>query len=94
MAVAPDGLHTWQRTVQLSEQDLAATWGEYRKTQAESARNVLMEHYLPLVKANSERLATKLPNEVEIDDLSVRRLRVDELMVAGAPLTSKSESQR
>jgi RNA polymerase sigma factor for flagellar operon FliA len=69
MAVTSDGLRTWQRTVQLSEQELAASWGEYRKTQSESARNVLMEHYLPLVKANSERLATKLPNEVEIDDL-------------------------
>jgi len=69
MAVAPDGLRTWQRTVELSDEQLAAVWGEYRKTQSQDARNVLMEHYLPLVKANSERLATKLPNEVEIDDL-------------------------
>ena len=69
MALASEGLRTWQQTFQLSEQQLAATWGEYRKTQSEGARNILMEHYLPLVKANSERLATKLPNEVEIDDL-------------------------
>jgi RNA polymerase sigma factor for flagellar operon FliA len=69
MAVAPEGLRTWQRSVLLSDEDLAATWQEYRRTGAEGSRNILMEHYLPLVKVNSERLATKLPNEVEIDDL-------------------------
>jgi len=69
MGRAPDGIRTWQRTFELSEDDLAAAWQEYRQTQSESLRNVLMEHYLPLVKVNSERLATKLPDEVELDDL-------------------------
>ncbi|MBM4018365.1 MAG: FliA/WhiG family RNA polymerase sigma factor [Planctomycetes bacterium] len=69
MAVAPEGLRTWQRTVQLSDRQLAALWKEYRKTGSEDCRGVLLEHYLPLVRANSERLATRLPNEVELDDL-------------------------
>jgi len=69
MARAPDSLRTWQRTVVLSEEDLTSTWDEFRQTRADSVRNVLMEHYLPLVKINSERLASKLPDEVELDDL-------------------------
>ena len=69
MGRAPESLRTWQRSITLSEEELAATWAEYRKTHAESVRNVLMEHYLPIVKINSERLATKLPDEVEVDDL-------------------------
>ncbi len=69
MARAPDGLRTWQRTIELSGEQLAETWDEYRRTQSDDIRNVLMEHYLPIVKINSERLSNKLPDEVEIDDL-------------------------
>ncbi|MHC4091236.1 MAG: FliA/WhiG family RNA polymerase sigma factor, partial [Planctomycetota bacterium] len=32
-------------------------------------RNMLMEKYLPIVKYNAERIAAKLPDEVENDDL-------------------------
>jgi RNA polymerase sigma factor FliA len=32
-------------------------------------RNALMEHYLHLVRYNAERIHTKLPDEVELDDL-------------------------
>jgi RNA polymerase sigma factor for flagellar operon FliA len=69
MGRPPDGLRTWQRTVQLSDEELAACWLEFRRTHSESIRNVLMEHYLPIVKVNSERLSNKLPDEVELDDL-------------------------
>ena len=44
-------------------------WQEYRKTGEESLRNQLLEHYLPLVKYNAERVHTKLPDEVDVDDL-------------------------
>ena len=44
-------------------------WPEYKKTGSEGLRNQLMEHYLPLVKYNAERIYTKLPDEVDIDDL-------------------------
>jgi RNA polymerase sigma factor for flagellar operon FliA len=69
MGLALDGLRTWHRRVVLSDEELASTWQEYLKTHSDSVRNILMEHYLPLVKVNSERLASKLPNEVELDDL-------------------------
>jgi RNA polymerase sigma factor for flagellar operon FliA len=69
MARMPDGLRTWQRSITLSDDELTVTWQEYRKTRADAIRNILIEHYLPLVKVNSERLANKLPDEVEVDDL-------------------------
>jgi len=69
MGRSPDGIRTWQRGIQLSEEDLSGAWQEYRKMRSEELRNVLIEHYLPLVKVNSERLAHKLPDEVELDDL-------------------------
>jgi RNA polymerase sigma factor FliA len=69
MTSSSEGLRTWQRNFILSEEDLASTWEEYRRTHSEDVRNTLMEHYLPLVKVNSERLSNKLPDEVELDDL-------------------------
>jgi RNA polymerase sigma factor FliA len=62
-------LRTWQKSVTLSETELAATWADYRQSHDDDSRNTLMEHYLPLVKVNSERLSNKLPDEVELDDL-------------------------
>lgn len=35
----------------------------------EQLRNILMEHYLHLVRYNAERIHHKLPDEVELDDL-------------------------
>ena len=39
------------------------------KVTCEISRNVLMEHYLHLVRYNAERIHQKLPDEVELDDL-------------------------
>ena len=69
MGSSSDGLRTWQRSIALSDEELAATWQEFRRTRSDEIRNVLIEHYLPLVKVNSERLSNKLPDEVELDDL-------------------------
>jgi len=69
MARSSDGLQTWQPSVELDEAQLAEAWKEYQRTHSEAMRNRLMEHYLPIVKINSERLASKLPDEVELDDL-------------------------
>jgi RNA polymerase sigma factor for flagellar operon FliA len=44
-------------------------WKAYRKNKDEESRNRLMEHYLPMVKYAAERLYSKLPDEVELDDL-------------------------
>src|ERR1700744_5922301 len=42
---------------------------EKLRVNGESLRNVLMEHYLHLVRYNAERIHQKLPDEVELDDL-------------------------
>ncbi len=49
-------------------------WKEYQKVKeepvkAEPIRNFLMEKYLPLVRYNAERIYTRLPDEVDIEDL-------------------------
>ncbi len=44
-------------------------WSEYKKTGSEQLRNQLMENYLHLVKYNAERIYSKLPDEVDVDDL-------------------------
>jgi RNA polymerase sigma factor for flagellar operon FliA len=44
-------------------------WERYRKCKDQDLRNFLMEKYLPLVRYNAERIATRLPDEVDIQDL-------------------------
>ena len=51
-------------------EDIGGVWIDYRRTRTPRLRNLLMERYLPIVKYNAERIAAKLPDEVEIDDLT------------------------
>ena len=44
-------------------------WVKYQQTHEESMRNYLMEKFLPLVRYNAERIHTRLPDEVDIEDL-------------------------
>ncbi len=44
-------------------------WKQFKKKGDDESRNKLLEHYLPLVKYAAERLRTKLPDEVDVDDL-------------------------
>ncbi len=48
---------------------LATVWHDYRKNATQEVRNMLLMNFLPLVKFSAERLASKLPDEVELDDL-------------------------
>jgi RNA polymerase sigma factor for flagellar operon FliA len=52
-----------------SQRPITEVWEEYRKTGSEDLRNFLVEKYLPLVRYNAERVHTKLPDEVDVDDL-------------------------
>jgi RNA polymerase sigma factor for flagellar operon FliA len=54
--------------VELSD-DVMAIWTEYKKTGDRSLRNQLVEQYLPLVRYTAERIAAKLPSEVDTEDL-------------------------
>lgn len=44
-------------------------WEQFHKTHEDCYRNLLMEHYRDLVKYCAERLHSKLPDKVELDDL-------------------------
>jgi len=46
------------------------TWVDFKKDQSrDDLRNELVEHYLPLVKYNAERIWHRVPKGVELDDL-------------------------
>ena len=52
------------------ELDILPAWEAFKEDlENPDLRNVLLEHYLPLVKIHSERLWKRLPDGVDIDDL-------------------------
>lgn len=53
----------------LAKRPIKSIWTEYRRTRDVALRNFLMEKYLHLVRYNAERLYTRLPDEVDIEDL-------------------------
>lgn len=57
------------KTVQL--ENIAEVWQGFFASEKldESFRNLLMEHYLPIVKYTADRIYAKLPDKVELDDL-------------------------
>lgn len=48
---------------------ILAVWKRYQRKPSQELRNFLMENYLHLVRYNAERIYTRLPNEVDIEDL-------------------------
>jgi RNA polymerase sigma factor FliA len=51
-------------------EDIADVWNQFKKDPSrKELRNALIEHYLPLVKYNGERIWSRLPDGVELDDL-------------------------
>ena len=49
--------------------DIDKIWEQFHKAHDDRFRNLLMEHYRYLVKYTAERLHSKLPDKVELDDL-------------------------
>jgi RNA polymerase sigma factor for flagellar operon FliA len=49
--------------------DVAQVWRDYKESPSIELRNQLVEHYLPLVKYNAERIWARLPDGVDLDDL-------------------------
>ncbi len=49
--------------------DIEKIWKQFHKAHSDHYRNLLMEHYRPLVRYTAERLHSKLPDKVELDDL-------------------------
>jgi RNA polymerase sigma factor for flagellar operon FliA len=71
----PARLEAGKRKAPLDQRPIQEVWREYQKIKdgeprlAEPMRNFLMEKYLPLVRYNAERIYTRLPDEVDIEDL-------------------------
>ena len=57
------------KTKQAQEVDISQVWEQFHKTKDDHSRNLLMEHYRPLVRYAADRLYSKLPDKVELDDL-------------------------
>jgi len=52
------------------QEQIQAVWLQYKsKPGCQTLRNQLLEHYLPVVKYNAERIWSRLPDGVELDDL-------------------------
>jgi len=57
------------KTKQLANPNIDKIWKQFHKTGDDKSRNQLMEHYRPIVKYAAERLHSKLPDKVDVDDL-------------------------
>src|SRR5262249_30234925 len=49
--------------------DVPQLWRDYRAEPTVELRNQLVDHFLPLVKYNAERIWARLPEGVDLDDL-------------------------
>ncbi|MBS0191418.1 MAG: FliA/WhiG family RNA polymerase sigma factor [Planctomycetes bacterium] len=49
--------------------DINEVWKRYRKEPNEPMRNFLMEKFLHLVRYNADRIHSRLPDEVDVEDL-------------------------
>ncbi len=56
-------------TVRREKPAISKVWENFHKSRDEHNRNLLMEHYRYLVRYTAERVHTKLPGKVEVDDL-------------------------
>src|ERR1043166_1561679 len=52
-----------------TETNITEVWKAYKKNPDKPLRNRIIEHYMHIVRFNAERIHTKLPTEVELDDL-------------------------
>ena len=50
--------------------DIVQVWNQFHKGRNDEFRNLLMQHYMYLVRYAAERLYSKLPDKVELDDLT------------------------
>jgi len=49
--------------------DIGQVWQQFKANPTTQLRNMLIEHYLPLVRYNAERIWARLPDGVDIEDL-------------------------
>jgi RNA polymerase sigma factor for flagellar operon FliA len=61
--------HGGKQMKSAQHENIAEIWEKFFKDRSEKLRNILLEHYLPIVKYTADRIYTKLPDKVELDDL-------------------------
>ena len=61
--------HSQTTSVPMDDRPIKEVWAEYKKTGSDTIRNFFLEKYLQLVRYNADRVYSKLPDEVDIDDL-------------------------
>ena len=55
---------------QMAPEDVSKLWDGYSQERTDTGfRNLLIENYMPLVRYHAERVWSRLPDEVELDDL-------------------------
>lgn len=52
-----------------SDVDIKKVWKQYKKNPTQELRNLIIEQYMHIVRFNAERIHTKLPTEVDVEDL-------------------------
>jgi len=58
-----------RKATRFDEMPMRTVWVTYQRERTEELRNFLMEKFLHLVRYNAERIAQRLPDEVDIQDL-------------------------
>jgi RNA polymerase sigma factor for flagellar operon FliA len=56
--------------IKKSQEELDKLWKEYKATGDPRLKNQLAEEYLPVVRYHAERLAERLPNNVQVEDIA------------------------
>jgi RNA polymerase sigma factor for flagellar operon FliA len=49
--------------------DIAGLWEEYLRTRDRAIKDILIRHYLPIVRYIADRMIERLPNNVQVEDL-------------------------
>jgi RNA polymerase sigma factor for flagellar operon FliA len=70
VALAPGHAPAPSLSDKKSPRQVKKLWTQYKKSNDLDMHNELLLHYLPLVKIIAERIHSKLPNEVMIEDLT------------------------
>ncbi len=52
-----------------SKEEMLRLWEEYRRTRDPGLKNILSEEYLPIVRFVAEKMITRLPHNVQVEDL-------------------------
>jgi RNA polymerase sigma factor for flagellar operon FliA len=58
------------KTKQKTVVDIQKVWELFHKSHDETNRNLLMEHYKYIVRYSAERVHSKLPGNIDVDDLT------------------------